>query len=174
MVMGDALSKQSGSRTECPDASEPKLPVLELFQPEPKTGANGVACAEQLFAISAFSGLTHPSTQKGRSRLTVTPEERRFGGWTEAGSNCPHHSIAHLPITRIWNEPGIIGGRGAAHPGRRAGRRSRRIGRDGAGTGPYSAVISRIWPVLVSSVSVLARAGVATVCSTRSWWASLP
>src|SRR5579863_10291449 len=36
-----------------------------------------------------------------------------------------------------------------------------------AGTGPYSAVIDKIWFVLASSVSVLARAGVGTVCSTE-------
>ncbi len=35
-----------------------------------------------------------------------------------------------------------------------------------AGTGPNSAVMRKMWPVLVSRVSVLARAGVGTVCST--------
>ncbi len=36
-----------------------------------------------------------------------------------------------------------------------------------AGTGPNSAVIVRIWLVFVSRVSIFARAGVATVCSTE-------
>src|SRR6201998_396709 len=36
----------------------------------------------------------------------------------------------------------------------------------GGGTGPNSAVMSRMWPVFASSVSVLARAGMGTVCST--------
>jgi len=37
----------------------------------------------------------------------------------------------------------------------------------GAGVGPYSAVISKIWLVFVSRVIVLARAGVGIVCSTE-------
>src|SRR5208283_2123994 len=53
--------------------------------------------------------------------------------------------------------PGAAAGGGATGAAAGAG---------GAGAGPYSAVMSSRWPVLVSRVMVLARTGVVTVCST--------
>src|SRR5208337_208482 len=79
-----------------------------------------------------------------------------------------------FPTTRIWKECGIMGARGprinaggplAAGGPPVAGGAAPAGGAGGAGVGPYSAVIRKRLPVFVSSVMVLARCGVNTVCS---------
>src|ERR1035438_1829529 len=73
-------------------------------------------------------------------------------------------SSAYFPTTRMENESGSMGARPPRPPpffwaslGASAG---------GAGGGPYSAAISRMWSVLLSSVRVLARGMVCRFCST--------
>ncbi len=47
-------------------------------------------------------------------------------------------------------------------------------GSAGAGAGPYSAAISRMWPVFESSVSVFARSWSSGSAPPRSWWGCFP
>src|ERR1700693_1551624 len=68
-------------------------------------------------------------------------------------------SVDYLPITSIWKECGIMGGRGpriqagAPGGGPPAGGVAPATWAGAAGTGPNSAVIVRIWLVFVSRVS---------------------
>src|SRR5580692_2725641 len=66
-----------------------------------------------------------------------------------------------FPTSKIWKECGIMGERMPRVPPEAPDG-----GAGGAGVGPYSAVIRKRLPVFVSSVMVLARCGVNTVCST--------
>src|ERR1700736_6879197 len=73
--------------------------------------------------------------------------------------------VYYLPTTRIENESGNIGPRGP-RPAGPAGGAPPAGGVAGAGGGPYSAAIVRMWFFLVSSVSVFAPGMVWRSCST--------
>jgi hypothetical protein len=74
----------------------------------------------------------------------------RYRGLPSSGGRRCEVSADHLPITSIWNECGIMGGRGpriqagAPGGGPPAGGAAPAPGAGAAGTGPYSAVMVRI------------------------------
>src|SRR5579871_2089783 len=96
-----------------------------------------------------------------------SPREQRRADAHDTSVLDSHQS---LPTWMIWKEWGIIGARGprahAGGPPAAGGAAGDAVCGEAAGTGPNSAVIRKMWPVLLSRVRVLARAGVGTVCST--------